>query len=74
LVEWEKISTTASQHSYARFLLKQDQITPRIARIQRHVKSFLSAKRKERLHLLSILSISNQALNIDIFSMIASML
>lgn len=74
LVEYEFIETATTTHRFARFLLKQDQITPRIVRIQRRVKSYLSARRKERLHLLAIFSKSNEKLNLDIVSVIASML
>jgi len=74
LVEYEFIKTTTTTHRFARFLLKQDQITPRIVRIQRRLKAYLSARRNERLHLLAILSKSNETLNLDVVSVIASML
>lgn len=69
-----EIPRVISCHVWSRFILNQDQITKRIVRIQRFLKSLVLLKRQERLHVLAGFTIGNKKLIFDVISIIASML
>lgn len=74
LVDYHRVKPRPADHHWARFILNQDQITKRIIRIQRFVRSFLYTKRQERLDLLSTFSNGQKILNMDVIGLIADAL